>query len=81
MNISFITHDIQKPTGPDLLHIEKDIIIGDNFWTGSNLFIREGVFIGDNVILDTNSVVTKNFNSGAVIADVPAKVIRELKIE
>ena len=60
---------------PDLLHIEKDIIIGDNVWIGSNVFIREGVFIGDNVIIGANSVVTKNFNSGVVIAGVPAKVI------
>jgi len=58
--------------------LEKDIKIGDDCWIGDNVYIREGVSLGNNVIAGANSVVTKSFGSGLIIAGVPAKAIGKL---
>ncbi len=79
VSIKAITHSSFKPTnnifGP-MLHMEKDIVIGDNVWIGDNVFIREGVSIGSSSIIGANSVVTKSFESNSVIAGIPAKFIK-----
>jgi len=79
VNILAATHDPQKATGPrsERKIIEKDIVIGDRCWIGSNVFIREGVRIGDDVVVGANSVVTKDIPDQSIAAGVPAKVIRK----
>lgn len=82
VSIKAITHSKEKSTNNsegDILHIEKDITIGNNCWIGDNVFIREGVTIGNNVIIGANSVVTKSFDDYVIIAGVPAKIISYLK--
>ena len=76
--ISAITHDNEISTGPHEHRpfIEKDILIGDHVWIGSNCYIREGVSIGDNAIIGANSVVTKDVNPYEIVGGVPAKHIR-----
>ena len=56
--------------------IEKDIVIGDHVWIGNIVFIREGITIGNNVIVGANSVVTKDVPSEAIVAGIPAKIIK-----
>lgn len=67
-----------KPTGPAESRrvIEKDIVIGDRCWIGTNVFIKEGVSIGNDVIIGANSVVVKDVKDKAIIGGVPAKIIR-----
>lgn len=76
VHIWAITHDIKSPTGPNRKIVEKDISIGDNVWIGANSFIREGITIGSNSIVGANSVVTKNVPENAIVAGVPATLIR-----
>ncbi len=78
VSIKAITHSKLKPTNNDdgpIIHVEKNIIIGNNCWIGDNVFIREGVTLGDDVVVGANSVVTKSFSSGKIIAGVPAREI------
>lgn len=79
VSIKAITHDSGNPT-PDeagiVAHSGSRITIGDRCWIGDNVFVREGITLGDDVIVGANSVVTKSFPNGAVIAGVPAKRIR-----
>jgi maltose O-acetyltransferase len=79
VSIKAMTHDINRPT-PDtngaMSHSGGAIEIGDRCWIGDNVFIREGVTLGSDVVVGANSVVTKSFPSGAVIAGVPARKIR-----
>ncbi len=51
-------------------------IVGNNvtIYGGARLFGK--ITIGDNCIIGTNSVVTKSFPSGSVIAGVPARRIK-----
>ena len=74
-----VTHDILISTGDEISRPlkESNIVIGNNCWIGSNVFIKEGVVIGDDSIVGANSVVTKCFDSGSIIAGVPAKLIKK----
>lgn len=58
--------------------MSKPVKIGNNVWIGDNVCIMPGVTLGNNVIVGANSVVTKSFPENAVIAGVPAKLIRFL---
>jgi len=54
----------------------RDVIVGSNVWIGYGACILRGVSVGDNSIVGTNSVVTKDVPANAVVAGIPAKVIR-----
>ena len=56
--------------------IVKKVVIGNNVWIGAKATILMGVTIGDNVIIGTNALVNKDVPSNAVVAGVPAKIIR-----
>lgn len=58
----------------------RDVIIGDNVWIGSGAKIMPGVSIGDNSVIGAGAVVTKNVDSNVLVAGVPAKVIKKLRI-
>jgi acetyltransferase-like isoleucine patch superfamily enzyme len=55
---------------------KRDIEVGSNVWIGYGACILRGVRIGDNSIVGTNSVVTKDVPANAVVAGIPARVIR-----
>jgi acetyltransferase-like isoleucine patch superfamily enzyme len=54
----------------------REVEVGSNVWIGYGACILRGVRVGDNSIVGTNSVVTKNVPANAVVAGVPARVIR-----
>jgi serine acetyltransferase len=55
---------------------KRDVEVGSNVWIGYGACILRGVRVGDNSIVGTNSVVTKDVPANAVVAGIPAKVIR-----
>jgi acetyltransferase-like isoleucine patch superfamily enzyme len=55
---------------------KRDVRIGHNVWIGYGACVLRGVSVGDNSIVGTNSVVTKDVPDNAVVAGVPAGVIR-----
>jgi acetyltransferase-like isoleucine patch superfamily enzyme len=55
---------------------KRDVRVGNNVWIGYGACILRGVTIGDNAIVGTNSVVTRDVPANAVVAGVPARVIR-----
>jgi acetyltransferase-like isoleucine patch superfamily enzyme len=55
---------------------KRDVEVGSNVWIGYGACILRGVTIGDNAIVGTNSVVTRDVPANAVVAGIPAKVIR-----
>ena len=54
----------------------RETIVGSNVWIGYGACILRGVHVGDNAIIGTNSVVTRDVPANAVVAGVPARVIR-----
>ncbi|MBU1674122.1 acyltransferase [Patescibacteria group bacterium] len=61
-----------------MLHYGKPIILENNIQVGAGAIILPGVKIGSNVIIGAGSVVTKDVVNNAVVAGVPAKIIRRI---
>jgi acetyltransferase-like isoleucine patch superfamily enzyme len=55
---------------------KRDVEVGNNVWIGYGACILRGVSVGDNSVIGTNSVVTKDVPANAVVAGIPARVIR-----
>jgi acetyltransferase-like isoleucine patch superfamily enzyme len=55
---------------------KRDVRVGNNVWIGYGACILRGVTVGDNAIIGTSAVVTKDVPENAVVAGVPARVIR-----
>jgi virginiamycin A acetyltransferase len=54
----------------------KRITIGNDVWIGARAVILDGITIGDGAIVGACAVVTKDVPPYAVVAGVPARVIR-----
>jgi acetyltransferase-like isoleucine patch superfamily enzyme len=50
--------------------------VGNNVWIGYGACVLRGVTIGDNAVVGTNAVVTRDVPANAVVAGVPARLIR-----
>ncbi len=55
---------------------KRDINVGHNVWIGYGACVLRGVSVGDNAIVGTSAVVTQDVPENAVVAGVPARVIR-----
>ena len=53
-----------------------DTKIGDGCWIGSRAMIMQGVELGEGAIVATGAVVTQDVPPYAIMAGVPAKVIK-----
>ncbi|HQG76623.1 MAG TPA: acyltransferase [Bacteroidales bacterium] len=58
------------------LFFTGNVIIQDYVWIGANVFINPGITIGENSIVGANAVVTKDVPPNAIVAGVPAKIIK-----
>ncbi|RFZ85797.1 acyltransferase [Mucilaginibacter terrenus] len=56
------------------------VIIEDNVWIGEGVCVMPNVRIGRNAIVGANAVVTKDVPPNAVVAGVPARVIKVLEV-
>ncbi len=57
-------------------HKMRRIRIGNDVWLGKNVIITNGAYIGNGVIAAAGAVITKDVPDYAVVAGVPAKIIR-----
>ena len=58
------------------LYKSKKSVIGNDVWLGQNVIITNGANIGNGVIAGAGAVITKDVPDYAVVAGVPAKIIR-----
>ncbi len=54
----------------------QPVRIGDNVIVGANAVVLEGVQVGDNAVVGAGAIVTKDVAPNAVVAGVPAKVLK-----
>ena len=55
---------------------KRDVRVGHNCWLGYGACILRGVTVGDNAIVGTSAVVTRDVPANAVVAGIPARVLR-----
>lgn len=53
------------------------IEIGHDVWIGARAIVLDGVRIGDGAVIAANAVVTKDVPPYAVVAGVPARIVKE----
>ena len=59
----------------------KPVIIEDNCFVGANAVVIEGIHVGEGAVVAAGSVVINDVPAGAVVAGVPARIIKTKKDE
>lgn len=55
----------------------RDTIVGNDVWFGTNSVIMPGVTIGDGAIIGAYAIVTKDVEPYTIVAGNPAKIVRK----
>ncbi len=76
--LATLNHDLRPEKRASMY--PAPIVIGKNVWIGAHATILPGVIIGDNAVVAAGAVVTKNVPANAVVAGVPAKIIKEIAL-
>ncbi len=68
--------DLDKPIIEQGMEPSSGVTIGDNVWIGTRATVLDGVSIGEDAVIGAHSLVTKDVPPRAVVAGIPAKIIR-----
>lgn len=71
------------PEQPALRHTlqTEPVVIRRKAWIGAGAIILPGVTVGANAIVAAGAVVTKDVPDNAIVAGVPAKILRTIKTD
>ena len=69
MNIELIEQDI-------FFEEYETVTIGHDVWIGTRAIVLDGITVGNGAVIAANSVVTKDVPPYAIVAGVPAKIIK-----
>ncbi len=75
--LATLNHDLNPKNRANM--VAKPIVIGKNVWIGAHATVLSGVNIGDNAVIAAGAVVTKDVPENAIVAGVPARIIKTIK--
>lgn len=75
--IATINHDLNPEKRKNML--SAPVKIGNRVWIGAHATILSGVTVGDNSVIAAGAVVTKDVPENAVVAGVPARIIKRIE--
>jgi acetyltransferase-like isoleucine patch superfamily enzyme len=67
--------DTERPIREQGIY-KRDVRVGHNVWVGYGACFLRGVTVGDNCVVGTYAVVNRDVPANAVVAGVPARVLR-----
>ncbi len=79
------SHGNSLPEECDIAPLARDVYskgpieIKDNVWIGDKATILPGVTIGKGAIIAANAVVTKDIPDYAIVAGIPARIVKQIK--
>jgi acetyltransferase-like isoleucine patch superfamily enzyme len=78
------THGLHPERGPlmkQVLESKGPVQIGRNCMIGFRVSIMSGVTLGEHCVVGANSVVTRSFPAGSMVAGCPAKLVKAFSPE
>jgi acetyltransferase-like isoleucine patch superfamily enzyme len=73
--LTTLNHSVDPDRRADMT--PAPIVIGRKVWLGASVTVVPGVSIGDGSIVGAGAVVTRDVPANAIVAGIPAKLIRE----
>jgi acetyltransferase-like isoleucine patch superfamily enzyme len=67
--------EVERPIREQGIY-KRDVRVGHNVWIGYGACFLRGVTVGDNSVVGTYSVVNRDVPANAVVAGVPARLLR-----
>lgn len=75
--IATLNHDLRPERRGNMQ--PAPVKIGNRVWIGAHATVLPGVTVGDGAVIAAGAVVTKDVPTSAVVAGVPAKVIKYIE--
>ena len=67
--------EVERPVRVQGIY-KRDVEVGSNVWIGYGASVLRGSRVGDNSVLGTYTVVTRSVPANAVVAGIPARILR-----
>jgi len=64
------------PMDRQSLHSKGPIVVEDDAWLGVGVIVLSGVRVGKGAVVGAGAVVTRDIPEGAIVAGVPARVVK-----
>jgi acetyltransferase-like isoleucine patch superfamily enzyme len=75
IDFDHVIDDVEQPIRKQGIR-KCAVDIGHNVWLGYGVCVLRGVSVGDNCVIGASAVLTANAPANAVLAGIPARVIR-----
>lgn len=75
-DVQIETAGLDFTTAPPYKHISRPIVIEEGVWIGTRAIVLGGVRVGRGAIVAAGAIVTRDVPAGAMVAGIPARIIR-----